>query len=138
MVNFAPFFSFLGQYTIFMSSKVKSILIILIILFLDQSLKIWIKTNMMLDAHNRQKFIELSYQNLQGYLDDIPEKSRPKFYAQTVIIGFLAAGFGHLFDEKMYQKTPSGHQYYTEYLNSQTKYICQRINDKGRRSAKKV
>ena len=92
----------------------------------------------LLDAHNRQKFIELSYQNLQGYLDDIPEKSRPKFYAQTVIIGFLAAGFGHLFDEKMYQKTPSGHQYYTEYLNSQTKYICQRINDKGRRSAKKV
>ena len=31
-----------------MSSKVKSILIILIVLFLDQALKIWIKTNMML------------------------------------------------------------------------------------------
>ena len=31
-----------------MSSKVKSILIILLILFLDQTLKIWIKTNMML------------------------------------------------------------------------------------------
>jgi len=31
-----------------MSSKVKSILIILVILFLDQTLKVWIKTNMML------------------------------------------------------------------------------------------
>jgi len=92
----------------------------------------------LLETNNKQKFIEVSYQNLQGYLGDVPEKYRPKFYAQTVIIGFLAAGFGHLFDEKMHKESPSGHQYYTEYLNSQTKYICQKIKDKGRRSAKKV
>ncbi len=44
-----PFFSYCALINIIsMSSKVKSILIILIILFLDQAVKIWIKTNMML------------------------------------------------------------------------------------------
>ncbi len=43
-----PRFFFYHDNIIFMSAKTKSILIILLILFLDQVLKIWIKSNMML------------------------------------------------------------------------------------------
>ena len=48
VVKYAPFFYCCYANIFLMSAKAKSILIILLILFFDQVLKIWIKTNMML------------------------------------------------------------------------------------------
>ncbi len=80
---------------------------------------------------SKHKFIEKSYGQLRSYLKIVPQKKQPKLYTQTVIIGYLAACFDLVLDEKTYKKSPSFSRSYSEYLHFQTLHTCKKVNTKG-------
>lgn len=76
---------------------------------------------------SKQDFIKYTFSELHGYLRKVPSEKQLSFYQYTVIVGFLAAGFGLLLNEENFQKSPTKHVYYTAFLNNSTSYICKKI-----------
>lgn len=76
---------------------------------------------------DKDKFVKTAYTFLYQYLKPVPDKRQPKFYNQTIIIGYLAACFGLILDKEIYINGPSKGHYYSEYLHAQTTYICNKI-----------
>lgn len=76
---------------------------------------------------DKRKFIEESFKSLRIYLKIAPLKQQPSFYKQTIIVGYLAVGFGHISPEITRTIGPSFARRYSQFLHNETAHICKKV-----------